>query len=113
MVLADWVVATRGVDPASHVRGTYDDEESCIATLISCGGIVGCVSVALNTVGIHRCETPQSGDIGIVRAPCVRRGRAVIRPCGALCVSPDRWALLTIDMGLVIAPLPVMRVWRV
>jgi hypothetical protein len=110
MILADWVRIRRGVDPAADVRGIYRDEAGCRAVLIARGGLVRCIERALAPLGIGRTATPRHGDIGLVRT-FIRRGeRAVLRPVGALCVAPDRWAVMT-DRGLTVACFEPFRAW--
>jgi hypothetical protein len=110
MILADWVRHRRGVDPAARWRGTYHDEAGCRAALIAGGGLVRCIEAGLGPLGIVRTAAPRHGDIGLVRTFIQRGARVVLRPVGALCVAPDRWAVMT-DRGLSVARFEPYKAW--
>ncbi|MGB6079085.1 MAG: hypothetical protein WBF99_06450 [Xanthobacteraceae bacterium] len=112
MILADWVFIRRGIDPAAHWRGTYHDEAGCRAALIAGRGIVHCIEAGLAPLGIQRTSDPKHGDVGLVRTFIRRGDRAVLRKVGALCVSPNRWALMT-DRGLVISEFQPVVAWSI
>lgn len=115
MVLANWIERVHGIDPGEPFRGTYNDEQSCRAVLAAHGGTLALVDRVTASIGIERLVAipPTAGDIAVVRAPCKRRDAVALRDTGAICVGPGRFALLTPDCGVMIAPLPLRAAWRV
>jgi len=106
MVLADWFVVQRGWDPVAEWRGTYSTEAECLRILEREGGIVSLVEKIVHGI-CPRTNSPQAGDIAIVRTP---------KMTGAICVSESMRAILTTDIGLLIAnekELPLVAAWRV
>lgn len=104
---ADWIKAAHGVDPAAPFRG-YASLRKWAALLRSHGGAAAVADRACAAAGLHRVERPATGDIAVVLAPALRRGRPVWRERGAICVAPERFAVLTLDKGLVIAGPPAL-----
>jgi hypothetical protein len=106
MVLADWINERRGFDPAAAWRGAYSTQEECDRILKRSGGIVALVDMVLHGI-CPRTDKPEAGDIAIVRTP---------KRTGAICVSADDRALLSVDRGLMIVRasiLPTVAAWRV
>ena len=67
LVLADWIMEVRGVDPAAGRRGTYHDEKSCEAVT---GFISRPVEVAarhFEGVGLARVDQAQPGDVAVIQ----------------------------------------------
>lgn len=115
MVLADWVVLRRGVDPLARWRGTYTTHGGARMGLRVAGGMEALLSHAFASVGLERAAEPVAGDVGLVSAPFAwRNGRALWRPTGAICVG-DGWVMAA-DRGLVIARPPsikLIKAWAV
>jgi hypothetical protein len=65
---ADWVVEATGKDPGAELRGTYFDAIGARAVLQAAGGVDRLVGSKLGALGFRRIQSPQDGDIGIVRA---------------------------------------------
>ncbi len=64
--------------------------------------------------GVSMTTEPKVGDVALVTAPCKRtEGRIIYGPVGAICVDDTNYATLTRDLGLVVAPLPLVRAWRI
>lgn len=113
--MADWVVMRCGRDPIADVRGTYSTERQFLRMVRREGGFeAGCAS-RLSVVGFEETATPTQGDIMTVLAPyAVRRGKVQTRPTGAICVSSAMRAVITSDIGVVIAGndrLPMLKAW--
>ncbi len=110
MILADWVIIRRGVDPAAAWRGKYHDEASCRAALVAGGGLVRCIEIGIAPLGIPRTNEPKRGDFALVSAPVMRGNTRVLRRAGGLCVSEHRWAVMS-DTGLLIADFRPVTAW--
>lgn len=108
MILADWVKLRRGFDPAARWRGTYSDEAGAMALLKLHGGHAGIIDEALGAAS--RTKEPGEGDVAVIRAP---QGIGTIKRPGALCLGEGMVALMTIDIGLVMARLPIVAAWKV
>lgn len=113
--MADWVRELTGHDPIADVRGTYSTEKQFLRIVRAEGGFEASCAARLIAAGARETETPQAGNIMTVRAPYkVRRGKVMMRPTGAICAGPDAHAVMTSDLGLVIAGndrLPMMKAW--
>lgn len=114
--MADWVRLVRGVDPIADVRGSYATERGFKRILRREGGFARSCAVRLAAVGYAPTLTPAAGDIAVVLAPyAVREGRVLRRPTGAICVSTQMCAVMTSDLGVVIADnslLPLIRAYH-
>lgn len=104
-ICADWIARRTGSDPAAPWRWIATRAQAR-AAVRAAGGDVALVVAAM--AAFAETDEPRAGDVALVAAPVGRRCRAV----GAICVAQDRYAVLT-DRGLAIAPLPVLRAWRV
>jgi hypothetical protein len=113
--MADWVRLVCGRDPIADVRGTYSTEEQFDSILEYEGGFLASCRKRLSAVGLRRTRSPQAGDIMVVKAPYrVVGGEIQRRPTGAICVSGNSRAVITSDIGIVIAgnhDLPALRAW--
>jgi hypothetical protein len=116
MILADWIKARRGFDPAAKYRGTYSDEAGSRAILIQAGGLTRLVANTLREHGVKTTSTPLPGDIAVVRLPCRAPwfGGIVMRPAGAIVVNHEMFAVMTQDRGVVISGKPrLVAAWRI
>ena len=115
--MADWALLSGLSDPIADVRGTYDSETGFLRILRREGGFTASCGRRLAAIGLAETGSPDAGDFAVVLAPYARRrGQIQRRPTGALCVSADRCAVITSDMGLVIAgrqELPLVKAWAV
>jgi|GEM_PF-5200934 len=102
MILSDWVFKVHGVDLGKEYRGTYSDQRQCSLLLRRAGGLRRHLGNCLSAIQVVETQTPQRGDVGIVRVPVPKNNRAVIRSIGAICLAPDRVAIFTPDCGLLI-----------
>ncbi len=113
--LADWAVACGRPDPIADVRGSYDSEREFMRILRREGGFMASCATRLARIGAVATTSPMAGDFAIVLAPyAIRRGKIQRRPAGAICVSADLHAVITSDLGVVIAgqtELPLLRAW--
>lgn len=102
-----------GRDPAAQWRHitTKADARRIVR---QAGGDIVLVERAMAAFGARPIAVPQCGDIALVRAPSAKCGSKIIqRPVGAICVDSNQFAVLTVDLGLVIAPLPLIRAWSI
>lgn len=105
LILSDWIMVRRGVDPGARWRGTYSTEAECRVLLRREGGIRRLLSGALEAHGIKRTTMAAAGDVGLVRP--------VRELVGGICAAPDRWAVLTRGKGVVIAPMRSVGTWTI
>jgi hypothetical protein len=102
--MADWVKRLTGIDPIADVRGRYDSERQFLRILRREGGFEVACAARLTAIGFRETKTAAAGDIVVVLAPyTIRRGKLQRRPTGALCVAAGQHAVVTSDIGLVIA----------
>lgn len=66
LFLADWWQFNHGIDPAAHLRGTYDCEGQKDVVVARHGGILRLVSGIADSVGAQRCFSPAFGAFGII-----------------------------------------------
>lgn len=113
--VADWVCRRSGLDPVADVRGRYSSEDEYLRILQGEGGFLHATGVRLNKVGWVRTRRPSRGDVCVVRAPWRDASGAVRARCvGALALTDGLRAVVTSDLGLVIAPveqLPDVKCW--
>jgi hypothetical protein len=114
--IADWVKILTGIDPIADVRGTYSSEEEFDRILDREGGFLKSCSKRIRRVGFVRTMTAEVGYPAVVMAPFRFNGLEVDRrPTGAICVTTNLRAVITSDMGVVIAGndrLPLVRAFR-
>ncbi|OWU80429.1 hypothetical protein [Phaeobacter sp. 22II1-1F12B] len=82
LCLADWVQRVKGVDPAAHIRGTYDSRGSCQRETGFYRNPIAAIERCLETIGgLPRAARAAKGDVAIVRilSPDNR-----VETCGAL-----------------------------
>lgn len=104
LMIADWWRVRHGVDPASHLRGTYSTEAEKIKVVTDAGGLVSLVSSIADRVGAARTAAPMDGDFAVVRV----RGRAycAIRAGGF-------WAIRGGDGVAFVSEARVVRAWAI
>lgn len=102
-----WVQIRTGVDGGAEWRGTYHDEEGCLAVLEAAGGFLAVMERGVAVVGLEEASEPQRGDIAVVRVR-VARGEPFV---GAICLG-DGWAVMSGD-GLRMIRAEAVRCWRV
>lgn len=114
--MADWVRLVCAVDPIADVRGRYSTESGFRRILRREGGFEKSCAARLAAVGYAATDTPRGGDLAVVLAAfAVRKGKTLRRPTGAICVSERMSAVMTSDLGIIIADhqlLPVIGVFR-
>jgi hypothetical protein len=114
LVLADWILRVRGVDPAAHVRGMYHDAGTCQRETGFLRDPVVAVDGCLATIGgLPKVSDPAEGDIAVLTLSVGPGGR--VTTCGGLWLG-QAWACKGPTGATTIAPrevLEVMAVWRV
>lgn len=79
LVLADWIAKVHGVDPAAHIRGTYDSPGSCQRETGFLRAPVEAVERCLATIGgLPRVDTALPGDIAVIVLPNGRGGTMAV-----------------------------------
>ncbi|MBB4242372.1 DUF6950 family protein [Rhizobium tropici] len=91
MFCASWVWHVTGRDPVEEFRGTYSSEDEAREILTAHGGMIALVDAVAMKAGIRRTDDPQTGDIGIIRAPSWLGGK--LTEIGAIKFGPV-WACL-------------------
>ena len=112
--MADWVNLICGIDPIADVRGSYSTKAEFDSIVTNEGGFLRSSAARLRRAGFVRTRNPSAGDIAIVLAPALDGEMVVREPTGSICVDAERRAVVTSDMGIVIAggrALPTLRVW--
>lgn len=112
---ADWIVLLTGRDPAARFRHIKSKAQARKVTR-QAGGDVALVESAMRTFGAQETATPELGDFALVEAPVSAKGGVVRhRAIGAICLggSPARYAVLTADIGLVTAPMRMLKAWSI
>lgn len=111
---ADWVLASTGKDPAEKWRGAWTNKDDGLKLLRREGGATAFASKAMTRAGFSLTENPQAGDVALVWSPIGKVGRKMInRPTGAICVDEKQFALLTVDLGLFISPMRLIKAWKI
>lgn len=75
MFAANWIEFATGVDPAAHLRRSYETEAECDAFLSANGGVLGAMGQCLESykqvmmprVGFVACVRTAAGDMGAIR----------------------------------------------
>lgn len=109
MFCASWIAEVTGDDPAFDFRGSYSTEDEAKAILAAHGGTIAFVDFVTARAGIRRTDDPQSGDIGIIRAPSWLGG--AVTEIGAIKFGPV-WACLG-PGGVVGKPAEFIAAWSV
>ncbi len=105
LALADWWAFARGVDPAAHLRGTYDDEASCEQVLAAGGGLLEVVRGIAAGAGALPTDKPVPGCAAVV-AFNGRHWGAIMTPGG-------RWAIKLGDGLCALRSCCVVQAWTV
>jgi uncharacterized protein DUF6950 len=113
--MADWMVSRGARDPIADIRGAYASERQFLRIIRREGGFVGCCAGRLERIGMVETEEARPGDLVAVMAPYAeRRGKVQRRPTGAIVVDAGKLAVVTSDMGIVLAgsdALPILKAW--
>lgn len=115
--MADWVIQLCGRDPIMDVRGTYSTEKHFQRILRDEGGLQAACAARLGAIGFRKTSVATAGDVMAVLAPyAIHLGAIQRMPTGAICVSETMRAVVTSDLGVVIADeiaLPTLSAWTV
>lgn len=110
--MAGWLMRIGLPDAMADRRGSYATRAQYRAALRGEGGLAASCARRFAAIGLAAAERASPGDVALVQAPfAVRRGRALWRPTGAICVAVDRLAVVA-SAGLVISRFPVVASWR-
>ncbi|MGY3607680.1 MULTISPECIES: DUF6950 family protein [unclassified Bradyrhizobium] len=113
--MANWMVSRGARDPIADIRGAYASERQFLRIIRREGGFLRCCAARLERIGMVETESARPGDLLAVMAPYAeRRGKVQRRPTGAIAVDDGERAVVTSDMGIVIAgadALPALQVW--
>ena len=66
MFLASWAMFLGHVDPAQHLRGTYDSEEGFRRIIEASGGVVPLVASCVRSIDGKIASAPVVGSIGVI-----------------------------------------------
>ncbi|MCB2130815.1 MAG: hypothetical protein KDE03_17550 [Rhodobacteraceae bacterium] len=113
MVLADWIKAVRGQDPAADIRGTYDNRGGCQRETGFLRDPVAAVEKCLATIGgLERVCEPLPGDIALI---VLTEPDGRVSPCGALWLG-SAWGCKGPHGATTLHPaavIEVLAIWRV
>jgi hypothetical protein len=109
--MADWLMRRGCADPMADRRGAYSNVRQFKRLIRGEGGLVQSCSARFAGIGLLPTHYPAAGAVALVLAP-VAGGRGA-RPTGAICVSSELRAVVSPDIGLVIARLRTLSAWAV
>lgn len=109
-LMADWLMVCGCPDAMADRRGAYSSREEYETLMASEGGIEKSCERRFSKIGLRVAERPAPGDVCLVRVPSLGRASEIT---GALYVSERLRAVVSTDIGLVLAGLPVVRAWSV
>jgi hypothetical protein len=114
MFVADWVQQRTGLDPAASWRGTYSTAREQRDMVAAAGGLLAVVSVPMAALGFVETEDPETGDVGVIRAPIATEDRGVVMHEVAAIRQRDLWVARSLR-SLFASPVPLLtiRAWRV
>ena len=87
---ANWILSIAGIDGGALWRGTYADEDQCLAVLERDGGVRAVMARGAALVGLPPTTNPVRGDVGVIRVRTFR-GEPLV---GAICTG-RRWAVMS------------------
>lgn len=111
MMVADWIHAVRGVDPAHYFRMSYSTARGARKLIADWGGFEALIGRALDGFNLRRTDDPQTGDVGIVEGPCLWDG--VPEMGQLLAVRQGEFWTARRRRGLVSQRFPMVAAWRV
>ena len=99
--VCDWLQCRHGIDPAAHLRGTYDSEMSCRRMYVRGGGIEQMASECFSAAGMVETTRPATGDVG-----------AVVASAGTTLAikTQSQWAMKA-PAGVTLGNPPVLKAW--
>lgn len=102
LVMADWCLAVRGVDPAASLRGRYTTALGAMRHVRRLGGFEAMARSLMAGCGFSTTEAPGPGDVGLVNHPVVGPVFAIRCSLGWAVKSPD---------GVAVDEYPIMVAW--
>jgi len=66
LFLADWAIWLGHLDPADHLRGTYDSDAGFRRHIEAAGSVVSLVGGCVDRIGGQPVQFPACGDIGVI-----------------------------------------------
>ncbi|WP_283195486.1 hypothetical protein [Rhizobium sp. AN80A] len=106
LCLADWAVAIGHPDPATHLRGRYDDEAGFRAIIAEAGGVVPVVASCIVKIAGKPLQQPYLGSIGVIGSPS-----NIERQWGAV-FDGSRW-LIRAQAGFMPLVAPTLAIWSI
>lgn len=93
LLVADWIDALHGVDPAIHLRARCATPAGVELVIREAGGIEALLERTLEPLCFYRTATPTIGDVGIVRDDAAQLAMAIRgegewigrAACGVIC----------------------------
>jgi len=101
-MLANWVRARTGRDPAAHLRGRYHTRLGWLRIANRAGGLTALVDDLARQAGLERMDQPRLGAVGIVAGPD--------GPTGAI-FTGRRWVTKAPRSGLTAGPAVALAIW--
>ena len=111
LAVADWVMAETGIDPAEPWRGRYRDAAGAGRLARAAGGYLAMVSGRMSGLGFAPTESPETGDVAVVRAPVSVGTRVRLREIAA--VRLGTWWVTRSRRGIAAGQFTVLAAWRV
>lgn len=110
-MLNDWVMRVTGRDSMAEYRTRCRNKREAWTFLKAGGGTAAILSAGLAALGASVVDEPAAGDVALVLAPIENGGCVTWGDTCAICVGAGMFAVLTSDLGLVIAPMTLVKAW--
>jgi len=109
MMPANWILAARGVDPATPWRGRYDCPAGAARLIIEAGGQQALMAAGCEAAGCAPADpaAPPVGAVGMVWGPVAD----TLALMGAVRLASG-WAVLS-DQGITVAKFATVAAWEV
>lgn len=111
MAVATWIERITGVDPLKHYRGTYHSPSEARRIAKLAGGFLPALGELLDSAGIERTQTFETGDVAAVNAPLHERHIMPVVGC-ILAIKFGHLWICKARAGVVGAEFPVIHGWR-
>ena len=107
--VANFVLSIRGTDPGATWRGKYRTRLGCERLLKNQGGLAQVMSLGAAACGLPSVDTASTGNVGVIMAPVMRRGKISLEHTGAIKTATG-WAHFTAN-GIVVFQAKAVAAW--
>lgn len=113
--MADWMILRGLPDAMADRRGTYFTKREYRVAIRSERGLVQSCRKRFAAIGMRETAFVSEGDVALILAPIGRRrcGSLAWAATGSIAVSEKLRAVVTPDLGLVVAPAHTIMAWTI